>query len=58
MTTGQVAIEAVGLGSRVGCICVEQACASGGQAIHDASLAIESGRYRCVLIIGFGKMSD
>ena len=58
MTAGQVAIEAVGLGSRVGCICVEQACASGGQAIHDASLAIEAGRYRCVLIIGFGKMTD
>jgi len=57
-TTGQVVIEAVGLGSRVGCICVEQACASGGQAIHDAALAIESGRYRCVLVIGFGKMTD
>jgi len=58
MTAGQVAIEAVGLGSRVGCICIEQACASGGQAIHDAALGIESGRYRCVLLMGFGKMTD
>ena len=58
MTVGQVAIEAIGLGSRVGCICIEQACASAGQVIHDASLAIESGRYRCVIIMGFGKMTD
>ncbi|MFC2008101.1 thiolase family protein [Chloroflexota bacterium] len=58
MTVGQVAIEAVGLGSRVGCICIEQACASGGQAIHDAALAIESGRYQCILLAGFGKMTD
>ncbi len=57
-TAGQVAIEAVGLGSRVGCITIEQACTSGGQAMHDASLAIEAGRYRCVLVIGFGKMTD
>jgi acetyl-CoA C-acetyltransferase len=57
-TFGQVAIEAVGLGSRIGCICIEQACASGGQAIHDASLAIESGRYDCVLLVGFAKMTD
>ena len=57
-TAGQVAIEAVGLGSRVGCITVEQACTSGGQAMHDATLAIEAGRYRCVIVIGFGKMTD
>lgn len=58
MTVGQVAIDAVGLGSRVGCICIEQACASGGQAIHDAALGIDSGKYQCVLLMGFGKMSD
>ncbi|MFC1872833.1 thiolase family protein [Chloroflexota bacterium] len=57
-TAGQVAVDAVGLGSRVGCITIEQACASGGQAIHDASLAIESGRYDCVLVVGFAKMAD
>lgn len=57
-TSGQVAIEAVGLGSRVGCITIEQACASTGQAIHDAVLAIESGRYDCVLLLGFAKMMD
>ena len=57
-TAGQVAIDAVGLGSRIGCITIEQACASGGQAIHDASLAVESGRYDCVLVIGFAKMAD
>ena len=57
-TAGQVAVEAVGLGSRVGCITIEQACASAGQAIHDASLAIEAGRYNCVLLVGFAKMSD
>lgn len=58
MTAGQVAIEAVGLGSRVGCICIEQACSSGGQVIHDTALAIESGRYQCILLVGYGKMSD
>jgi acetyl-CoA acetyltransferase len=58
MTSGQVAIEAVGLGSRVGCITIEQACASTGQAIHDAALGIESGRYECVLLLGFAKMTD
>lgn len=57
-TAGQVAVEAVGLGSRVGCITIEQACASGGQAIHDSSLAVASGRYDCVLLIGFAKMTD
>ena len=58
VTSGQVAIEAVGLGSRVGCITIEQACASTGQAIHDAALGIESGRYECVLLLGFAKMTD
>ncbi len=57
-TAGQVAIDAVGLGSRVGCITIEQACCSGGQAIHDTVLGIESGRYDCVLLVGFGKMGD
>jgi acetyl-CoA C-acetyltransferase len=58
MTAGQLAIDAVGLGSRAGCISVEQACCSGSIAIHEASLAIESGRYDCVLVLGFAKMSD
>jgi acetyl-CoA C-acetyltransferase len=57
-TAGQVAIDAVGLASRVGCITIEQACASGGQTIHDASLGIESGRYECIIVAGFAKMAD
>ncbi len=58
MTAGQLAIDAVGLGSRVGCITIEQACTSGSITIHDAALAIESGRYNCVLVLGFAKMTD
>jgi acetyl-CoA C-acetyltransferase len=57
-TAGQVAIEAVGLGTRIGCITIEQACCSGGQVIHDATLAIDSGRYDCIMIAAFAKIGD
>jgi acetyl-CoA acetyltransferase len=58
MTAGQPTVDAIGLGSRVGCITIEQACASGGQALHDAALAIESGYYDLVLLMGVGKLMD
>ncbi len=57
-TAGQVAVDAVGLSTRVGCITIEQACCSGSQAIHDAVLSIEAGRYDCVLLVGVGKTRD
>lgn len=37
---------------------VENACASGGFALHQAFLAVESGRHRCVLVAGVEKMRD
>jgi acetyl-CoA C-acetyltransferase/acetyl-CoA acyltransferase len=37
---------------------VENACASGGYALHEAVMAVESGRYRCVLAAGVEKMRD
>lgn len=49
MTAGLVVVDTLGVSGRMGCICVEQACTSGGQALHDAWLAVASGRYDCVL---------
>jgi len=37
---------------------VEAACASGGMAIHQAFLAVSSGYYDTVLIVGVEKMTD
>lgn len=37
---------------------VENACASGSFALHQAIMAVESGRYRCVLAAGVEKMRD
>jgi acetyl-CoA C-acetyltransferase len=37
---------------------VEAACASGGMAVHQACLAIASGQYKRILVVGAEKMSD
>ncbi|HDI75000.1 MAG: thiolase domain-containing protein [Thermoprotei archaeon] len=37
---------------------VEAACGSGGMAIHQAFLAVSSGYYKTVLVVGVEKMSD
>jgi len=46
------------LGLNVPMINTEAACASGGLALHNACLGIESGRYNAILVAGFEKMSD
>ena len=46
------------LGLNVPMINTEAACASGGLALHNACLGIESGRYDAILVAGFEKMSD
>lgn len=53
---GSVVAEILGVNLPI--ISVEAACASGGVAIHQAALAIESGRYHQVLVIGAEKMTD
>lgn len=37
---------------------VEAACASGGAAVHQAFLAVASGAYDCVAVVGVEKMTD
>jgi acetyl-CoA C-acetyltransferase len=37
---------------------IEAACASGGAAIHQACLALESGLYKNILVVGVEKMTD
>lgn len=37
---------------------IEAACASGGAAIHQACLALESGIYKNILVVGVEKMTD
>lgn len=37
---------------------VEAACASGGAALHQAFLAVASGLYDCVAVVGVEKMTD
>ncbi|MFQ6134212.1 MAG: beta-ketoacyl synthase N-terminal-like domain-containing protein [Nitrososphaerales archaeon] len=46
------------LGINVPMINTEAACASGGLALHNACIGIESGKYDTVLVAGFEKMSD
>lgn len=46
------------LGLNVPMINTEAACASGGLALHNACVGIQSGRYDAVLVAGFEKMSD
>lgn len=58
MTAGQVVVDAIGASARFGCIHIEEACTSGGQAIHDAFMGIASGIYKTGLVIGVAKMLD
>jgi acetyl-CoA C-acetyltransferase len=37
---------------------IEAACASGGAAVHQACLALESGLYKNILVVGVEKMTD
>ena len=46
------------LGTRIPVIRVEAACASGGVALSQACLALESGQYENALIVGAEKMTD
>ena len=46
------------LGINVPMVNTEAACASGGLALFNACLGIQSGRYDAVLVAGFEKMSD
>lgn len=52
------ALVAEVLGIKVPVTGVEAACASGGVAMRQAALAMESGRYKNVLVIGVEKMTD
>ncbi len=49
--------SAIGLGSHVACTHVENACASGGSAVREGILAINSGTARTVLVVGVEKMN-
>ncbi|KKS97882.1 MAG: acetyl-CoA acetyltransferase, acetyl-CoA C-acetyltransferase [Candidatus Gottesmanbacteria bacterium GW2011_GWA2_43_14] len=46
------------LGLSVPAVKIEAACASGGMAAHLAYLAIKSGQYKNVLVVGVEKMTD
>lgn len=46
------------LGVNVPVTMVEAACASGGVAVREAIMAVESGRYKNVLVVGVEKMTD
>ena len=52
------AVVAQVLGVKVPVAVVEAACASGGVAVRQATLAVESGRYKNALVIGVEKMTD
>jgi len=52
---GETWARAIGIGS-VPVINVENACAGGGTAVHMATLAVRSGAYKRVLVIGAEKM--
>lgn len=58
MTAGQVVVDAIGASARFGCIHIEEACTSGGQAIHDGFMGVASGIYKTGLVIGVGKLLD
>lgn len=49
--------SALGLGAHVPCTHVENACASGGSAVREGALAINSGSARIVLVVGVEKMN-
>ncbi|KKS73800.1 MAG: Acetyl-CoA acetyltransferase, partial [Candidatus Gottesmanbacteria bacterium GW2011_GWC2_42_8] len=46
------------LGLDVPAVKIEAACASGGMAVHTACLAVLSGQYETVLVVGVEKMTD
>src|SRR3989338_8019371 len=46
------------LGLDVPAVKIEAACASGGMAVHTACLAVLSGQYETVLLVGVEKMTD
>jgi acetyl-CoA C-acetyltransferase len=46
------------LGLNIPAVKVEGACASGGLAVHTGFLAVKSGQYENVLVIGVEKMTD
>ncbi len=52
------ALVAERLGSKIPAVRIEGACASGAMAVHQACLAIASGHYQKVLVIGVEKMTD
>lgn len=52
---GETWVRAAGIGG-VPVVNVENACAGGGTAVHLATLAVRSGAYRRVLVIGAEKM--
>jgi acetyl-CoA C-acetyltransferase len=49
--------SALGLGAHVPCTHIENACASGGSAVREGIIAINSGSARIVLVIGVEKMN-
>jgi acetyl-CoA acetyltransferase len=53
----QRALHAMGI-SGVPIITIENACASGTTALHEAIVAVDSGRYDNVLAVGIEKMTD
>ncbi len=55
MIRGQASLRGIGLAGKP-VINVENACASGSTAVHMACLALESGRYDNVLVVGAEKM--
>jgi len=55
MIRGQASLRGIGLAGKP-VVNVENACASGSTAVHMACLAIESGRYDSVLVVGAEKM--
>ncbi len=46
------------LGLNIPMINTEAACASGGLALHDSCIGIQSGKFSTILVAGFEKMSD
>lgn len=54
---GALIADQLGLGG-IAAIKVEAACGAGGAAIHAAHLAVASGQYRRVAVVGVEKMTD
>lgn len=58
LTMGQIVVDALGLSAKVACIHVEEACVTSAQAMHDGILAVASGMYDKVLVLGVTKFCD